>query len=1011
MSVPEPTLNNSAQAPASKLESFVTDFLAAIQADDVETMTQFWDRTNQLPPPAPAAVIEVLKQSEVADQLIDAFVRRSESVDTADEARCAAEAAFAFGNEAVAIKAATEARRREPRTLAATQILAILANRQGKPDEALKVINELIALVPELRAEPILAIQNAAAQVATNNADAALKTLDTYSVDFGRAGLAFDAQVLRARAFGMLPNQIKAAEEAWEKALSLATPEQKNPLRYEFAGALWKAGKYDEALQQLELAIQATSDQAALAKLHEARFNIYFTKGDLEGAIGALEDQLANVSTAEERIAPRLLQAQFEIARQNWKEAAARFDDALADVPPAQQEKQLEIRLTKAQALAAHDYELVKEDLDRLDQAGSGSEWPRSIDVRIYGLLANDRAAEALAWLNSRLAASPELKAHPAAHQVSAEIQTKLGDAEAAIEQYSQAMIIPPGQTDPRAWGAALVGAFVTQQWNAATDIYEQFVKANPAAIDAPTRVLVAVAYARTDQPDIALRLTDQEGFLPPAITLLRLQARAEAQMRLERYEAALQTIDNDLLKHAETIPDAWLAAQSMRVQVLNQLKRFDQAERAATSALDSGSDSTTSVQGLVPFLRLGILVQRSLAFYSAKKYDKANEDIDTAIRGFDTLRSSVALKMLEKAPEFASFESSMWYAKGGVLRAEDRIEEALAAFTRAERVETQGNTAAIGRGHALASLGAFGEALSVFEAALGRAMTASERAGALAGKGRVLLSLERHEDAMTALQSALDVLLTERNDDPLVFELLGIAYESLKRNEVALKAYQRAWALTSENERGANLARGITGTNLKLGRPAAAILFIDNLEEPLASDESLAFNRALALEALGERKKAIKILLGVKNVSHVETELDRLHRPDAMGRWVNQYWFGWRAPWPRRLFGRALLVLAGMIVAAPLFQLWLTGKVDWYLLLVPSLVSIVVLALPSMKSITIEAGNVKLSAEPMTATGLDASATNTPGQLTIPTPPPPDVATFTVPQSPAFSATAPAGW
>jgi hypothetical protein len=80
------------------------------------------------------------------------------------------------------------------------------------------------------------------------------------------------------------------------------------------------------------------------------------------------------------------------------------------------------------------------------------------------------------------------------------------------------------------------------------------------------------------------------------------------------------------------------------------------------------------------------------------------------------------------------------------------------------------------------------------------------------------------------------------------------------------------------------------------------------------------------------------------------------------------------------------LLIIAATGLAAPLFQWLLNAKFDWYLLLLPSVVALLLLALPNMKSISIEAGKVKLSAEPLPATGRDAAAIAAPETFNVPT-------------------------
>jgi hypothetical protein len=54
-------------------------------------------------------------------------------------------------------------------------------------------------------------------------------------------------------------------------------------------------------------------------------------------------------------------------------------------------------------------------------------------------------------------------------------------------------------------------------------------------------------------------------------------------------------------------------------------------------------------------------------------------------------------------------------------------------------------------------------------------------------------------------------------------------------------------------------------------------------------------------------------------------------------------------------------------------------------LLLLPSAAALVLLALPNMKSITVAAGKLKLSAEPLPATARDATARPAPESFHIP--------------------------
>jgi tetratricopeptide (TPR) repeat protein len=279
---------------------------------------------------------------------------------------------------------------------------------------------------------------------------------------------------------------------------------------------------------------------------------------------------------------------------------------------------------------------------------------------------------------------------------------------------------------------------------------------------------------------------------------------------------------------------------------------------------------------------------------------------------------------------EFARFEAAMWIAKGSLFDAEERSDEALGAYTRAARLEHHSNRAAVALGYALARTGAFESALAAFQVALARAGSDKERADALIGKGLALVRLQRFDDAVTELHAALDARLTDPDDNPTVFELLGIAYDALRRNAAARRAFRRAWTLTAADERSANLARGITAAELRLTDPKAALEFLDALPAPLAGDRTLLFNHALALDALGKRRAAIGALVRARDagLERAQQELDRLDAPAGLGRWTH-YWFGAQARLARRAAGTVLAAVASIALTAPLLQWWFAKTLD----------------------------------------------------------------------------------
>jgi tetratricopeptide (TPR) repeat protein len=388
----------------------------------------------------------------------------------------------------------------------------------------------------------------------------------------------------------------------------------------------------------------------------------------------------------------------------------------------------------------------------------------------------------------------------------------------------------------------------------------------------------------------------------------------------------------------------------------------------------------------MAAFVRIGAYLQRSIAHLRLGEQRAAHDDVDAAIAAHERLRGGAVLRLMAKAPEFDRLETSLWALKGRALEAESRIEEALAAYTRAAELERHGIEAAVLRGHALAATGAYAEALVVFETALARAAPGAEQADALSGKGGALVRLGQFEAAVAALQAALGARLTEPQNDPAVFELLGIAYEGLKRTGAANRAFRRAWDLTPEPKRSANLARGVSASELRLGNSKAARDFLAALPAHLTKDRTLLFNRALALDAVGERRAAIGCLVQAKDagLDKAQEELDRLDAPAGLARWTS-YWFGAQANRVRRGAGIALVAIAATIVAAPLVQWFVAGKPDWSLFMLPPLVALVLLALPSLKSVSVDAGKVKFTAEPLAATRREVAET-APEGFRIPT-------------------------
>jgi tetratricopeptide (TPR) repeat protein len=984
------TLGAAADVPAEPavepiaVDPQIGELLAAIRADDGDAIAAAFDRLGETRGPAAVpALATAVARDDLAEKMLAALKRRAQTLNTPRAWTQLAAAAGALGNGALAVEAASAALERDPGTVDAAFLLIAESNRRGEYDAALNAIDALAERVPAARSDPHVVYQAALAQLGRKEPRAALALIEPVLRQLAAINLAAEAQVLRARALDQIAERTDDAIVAWRSALEsshLATPI--DFVRNGLIMALARGKRLDESLRELDLGLQTTRDPGVRAAWLETRSFVLAAKGDADGAVASLDDLLQTTNDAARRLDLRLRQARIAANAARWRDAAARFDVALTEIDPAApdaRERRRAVLLEKAQTLAKHDIDAVLADLDELDAEGKGPDWPTTIDMRIAGLLAAGRADLADAWLTQRLAQTPALAEHPAAHQVRADIELKRGNTEVAMAHYARAVQALRDDSGPRALGAALMGAFATQQWTIALQVYTRLAQTDPAsATGADARAIGATANLRAGNLDAALQLT--EGAPPAAVHMAALRdvTRGEALVRLGRLDEALaftaESLQRLQARAAGEVPAEFLVSlHALRAQAFNKRKEFQAAREAATAALAVPEQPGVSLQGLTAFVRGAAFIHRSLAAYRLKDLKSAHADVDAAIGVFDKLRDTAIVRALARAPEFAMFESALWYAKGAVFDAESRREEALAAYTRADRLERQGNSAAVARGYALAATGAYGKALEAFDIALARAASDTERADAFEGKGRALVRLGRYEDAITALQAGLAARLLEPDHDPGVFELLGIAYTALQRYGAAMRAFRRAWDLTEPDKRSANLARGVTAAELRLNDPAAALAFLDALAANLKEDRTLLFNRALALDALGQRREAIGCLVRARKagLDKAQEELARLDAPAGLARWTH-HWFGAHAGGVRRAAGYTLLAIAALGLCAPLLQWWVSGKLDWYLLLLPSAVALALLALPNIKSIAFEGGGVKFSAEPLSATERD---------------------------------------
>jgi hypothetical protein len=190
----------------------------------------------------------------------------------------------------------------------------------------------------------------------------------------------------------------------------------------------------------------------------------------------------------------------------------------------------------------------------------------------------------------------------------------------------------------------------------------------------------------------------------------------------------------------------------------------------------------------------------------------------------------------------------------------------------------------------------------------------------------------------------------------------------------------------------------------LRLNNPKGALKFLDEacreMDEwrrnnpdaaaearcEITEDGKLIFNRALALDGIGKRREAIRCLARASEagVDQAKEVLRRFDTPDKLTRWTND-WFGLQAKLQRRILGFVLVIIAVTGLGAPLFQWWADGKIGWYLLMVPSIVALLLLALPNIKSIGYGDAKVEFSADPLPATSREATAVAAPESFSTP--------------------------
>jgi tetratricopeptide (TPR) repeat protein len=956
-------------------EQIVGELLARIAAKDPEGIAAALDRLGDLEGgAAKARVSAAVADKGLTEAMLEVMERYARSDDSAVAWQRLAVAAGTLSRDELSGRAAAAALDRDPQSVPAAFLASVLAIRRGQPEEALRRIDDIGERVPASRGDPHLLLARAEAQLGTQQAAGALATLEASQPRLEAAGLAFGGQVVRARALAELPDRDADAVPAWQRAIVLArSSNEADHARDQLIALLCKLRRFEEAVKAIEQTLAETANPELRSKLMTVRPGLLAAKGDLDAAIAAWDGLLEGTTDPARRLDLRLRQARATLAASRWREAARRFDLALGELPAQDEPQRSAVRLEKAESLAKHDIDAVLADLDVADQTWTAPGWPPPIDIRMDGLLTAGRAAEAAAWLARRLEASPELAVHPASFQIRAEVASKLGDHADALAWLARAAETTPPD-EARALAAVMAGAYGTQRWETVLTIFRRLGELAPQTAQNPNlRLMVATAHFFTGASEVALSLVPDAPVLAPSFIGLADQLRAQVLLRLGRLDDTLAAVAKGLERQRDLpVPAITALLYTIRAQVLNTRGDFTGARDAASAAIESAQAvGDGAFPSAIDIARIGARMQRSLAHFKLDDRGAAHRDADAAIGDWERIANRPDLAILQRAPDGPNFESWLWYAKGAIFEVESRNEEALAAYTRAARSERLGNEAAVARGFALSRTGDFAQALVAFQVALERATSDEERGAAQTGLGRTLVRLGRFEEAIAALQAALDARLTRPDGDAGLFELLGIAYDALHRNDAAAAAFRRAWALKPEKQRTANLARGITAAELRRLRPEAALQFLDQLPQELATERALQLNRALALDALGRRREAIRCLVkaSAAGLDRAREQLERLDAPAGLARWTH-HWFGAQASRLRRLAGVLLALVAAGGLATPLLQWWLNQKLEVWSLLLPSLVALTLLVLPNLHSITMDAGSLKLSVSPLPAVG-----------------------------------------
>jgi tetratricopeptide (TPR) repeat protein len=241
----------------------------------------------------------------------------------------------------------------------------------------------------------------------------------------------------------------------------------------------------------------------------------------------------------------------------------------------------------------------------------------------------------------------------------------------------------------------------------------------------------------------------DAEHTLTRAVRLYGRFARAhetlaEALMMQGRLPEALEA-----LERAEELEPGSASVRLKKGKVLDGLGREDDASRAFEESFKLTPHREELVRGL-RLQRMGDLVGAERVYRDVIIRDPENVDALRLLAGV-AMRAkqwSDAEALLEKALDIAPDFVQGWMDLGLARQEQDRTDDALAAYARAERLEPENPNAYAAAATTNAMAGRHDEALLLFDRAIGKD---ARHAAAHSGRGHVLKTIGRQEDAVQA--------------------------------------------------------------------------------------------------------------------------------------------------------------------------------------------------------------------------------------------------------------------